>query len=196
MYYSFLMTVNRRNDEAIKKAKRALELDPLSNYIHTLYGAAYLYARQFDQGVHELQSVLNSDPNYFLAHFYIGFTFRADAKLKEAMEKYNKAVLLSGGNPMAIAALLVTKYELGQIKEAEKLLKELEDRSKKEYIPPICFYLYHKSIGDNDQALNYVKQCCEVHDSFLPWLRVHPIDKLQIPDEPQYNELLERSGLK
>ena len=97
---------------------------------------------------------------------------------------------------MAIAALLVTKYELGQIMEAEKLLKELKDRSKEEYIPPICFYLYYKSIGNNDQALNYVKQCCEVHDSFLPWLRVHPIDKLRIPDEPKYNELLESSGLK
>jgi len=196
MYYSFLMTVRRRNDEAIKKAKRALELDPLSNYIHTLYGAAYLYARKLDQGINELQSVLNSDPNYFLAHFYIGFTYRAKGMLKEAMEKYKKADLLSGGNPMAIAALLVTKYELGQIKEAEALIKDLEERSEKEYIPPICFYLYYKTIGNNDQALKYVQQCCDVHDSFLPWLRVHPIDKLQIPDEPQYNEILNKSGLK
>jgi TolB-like protein/class 3 adenylate cyclase/Tfp pilus assembly protein PilF len=196
MYYSFLMTVNRKNDEAIKKAKRALELDPLSNYIHTLYGAAYLYSRKFNDGIKELQSVLDADPNYFLAHFYIGFTFRAHGMLKEAMEKYNKAVLLSGGNPLTMAALLVTHYELGNINEAEKLLKALEEKSQKEYIPPICFYLYYKTIGDNDQALKYVRQCCEVHDSFLPWLRVHPIDKLRIPDDPQYNDILEGSGLK
>ena len=196
MYYSFLMTVNRKNDEAIDKARRALELDPLSNYIHTLYGAAYLYARRLDEGIRELQAVLKSDPNYFLAHFYIGFTFRAKNMLKEAMEQYKKAVLLSGGNPMAVAALLVTNYELGNKKEAEKLFRELEERSKKEYIPPICFYLYHKTVGDDDMAFEYMKKCCEVHDSFLPWLRVHPIDKLQIPNESKYNELLERAGLK
>jgi TolB-like protein/Tfp pilus assembly protein PilF len=195
MYYSFLMTVNHRNEEAIVKAKRALELDPLSNYIHTLYGAAYLYARRPDEGVERLQAVLNSDPNYFLAHFYIGFTFRAKNMLEEAMEKYKKAVLLSGGNPMAVAALLVTNYELGNMDEAERLFKELEERSKKEYIPPICFYLYHKTIGDVEMAFEYVKKCCEVHDSFLPWLRVHPIDKLRIPDEPKFNELLKKSGI-
>jgi len=196
MYYSFLMTVNERNDEAIVKAKRALELDPISNYIHTLMGSAYLYARQFDQGIKEIQTVLDVNANYFLAHFYQGFNYRAKSMLKEAMNEYKKAVHLSGGHPMVTAALIVTTYEMGYKKEAEKLFRELKERSKKEYIAPICFYLYYKTCGDQDQAFEWAKRCCDIHDSFLPWLRVHPIDRLRIPDEPKYNALLKKSGLK
>jgi TolB-like protein/Tfp pilus assembly protein PilF len=196
IYYSFLMTVRERHDEAIKIAKRAFDLDPLSNYIHTLYGASYLYAGQLKNGIKELQAVLDYDPNYFLAYFYLGFNFRANNMLEQARKVYKKAVLLSGNNPMATAALMVTTYELGQIEKAEKLRKELEERAKKEYIPPICFYLYYKTIGDEDQAYLWIEKCCQVHDSFLPWMRVHPIKKLRIPNEAKYNALLSEAGLK
>ncbi len=82
-----------------------------------------------------------------------------------------------------------------QIEKAEKLLKELEERAKTEYIPPICFYLYYKTIGDKEEAFRRIEKCCKIHDSFLPWMRVHPIDKLRIPNEPKYNTLLSESGL-
>jgi TolB-like protein/Tfp pilus assembly protein PilF len=195
IYYSFLMTVRERHEEAIKIAKRALDLDPLSNYIHTLYGASYLYAGQFKEGIKELQAVLDYDPNFFLAYFYLGFNFRANNMLEEARKVYKKAVLLSGNNPMAISALMVTTYEMGQLEKAEKLRKELEERAKNEYIPPICFYLYYKTIGDEEEAFRWVEKCCQVHDSFLPWMRVHPIEKLRIPNEAKYHTLLSESGL-
>jgi TolB-like protein/Tfp pilus assembly protein PilF len=196
IYYSFLMTVRERHEEAIKIAKRALDLDPLSNYIHTLYGASYLYAGQLKKGIKELRSVLDYDPNYFLAYFYLGFNFRANNMLEEARKVYKKAILLSGNNPMTTSALMVTTYELGQVEKAEKLHRELEDRAKNEYIPPICFYLYYKTIGDEDQAFKWIEKCCQVHDSFLPWIRVHPIEKLRIPRNSKYNALLEGAGIK
>jgi TolB-like protein/Tfp pilus assembly protein PilF len=196
IYYSFLMTVRERHEEAIKIAKRALDLDPLSNYIHTLYGASYLYAGQLEKGIKELRAVLDYDPNYFLAYFYLGFNFRANNMLEEARKVYEKAILLSGNNPMTTSALMVTTYELGQVEKAEKLHRELEDRAKNEYIPPICFYLYYKTIGDEDQAFKWIEKCCQVHDSFLPWIRVHPIEKLRIPRNSKYNALLEGAGIK
>ena len=195
IYYSFLMTVQERHDESIEIAKRAFNLDPLSNYIHTLYGASYLYAGQLKNGIKELQAVLDYDPNYFLAYFYLGFNFRANNMLEEAREVYKKAVYLSGNNPMATSALMVTTYEMGQVEKAKKIRKELEERAKSEYIPPICFYLYYKTIGDENKAFNWFEKCCLVHDSFLPWIRVHPIDKLRIPNDPKYNNLLSASGL-
>jgi hypothetical protein len=116
--------------------------------------------------------------------------------LEEARKVYKKAVLLSGNNPMATSALMVTTYEMGQVEKAEKLHKELEERAKNEYIPPICFYLYYKTIGDEEQAFKWIEKCCQAHDSFLPWMRVHPIDKLRIPKDPRYNALLEGAGIK
>ena len=129
------MTVRERHEEAIKIAKRALDLDPLSNYIHTLYGASYLYAGQLEKGIKELRAVLDYDPNYFLAYFYLGFNFRANNMLEEARKVYDKAILLSGNNPMTTSALMVTTYELGQVEKAEKLHRELESKLKQLSLP-------------------------------------------------------------
>lgn len=92
--------------------------------------------------------------------------------------------------------LATSYYEFGKKAKAEKLFDSLKQRSIHEYVPPICFYLIHKARGDQDQAFEWLERACNEHDSFLPWLRVTPIEIMRIPDEPRFKALLEQAGLE
>jgi adenylate cyclase len=69
IYYSFLLTCTGRHKEAIREAKRAQELDPLSSYINSYVGSAYYYGSQFDRAIEECQMVISINPNYYIAHY-------------------------------------------------------------------------------------------------------------------------------
>ena len=97
---------------------------------------------------------------------------------------------------MVVAKLAAVYYESGKKEKAEKLFDSLKQKSRDEYVPPICFYMIHKVRGDQDQAFEWLERACNEHDSFLPWFRVTPVDLERIPDEPRFKALLEQYGLE
>ena len=113
---------------------------------------------------------------------------------KEAKEAYEQALLLSDENPLAMTALVGIYDVLGKKEKAEKLFEKLEQRSKNEYVPPTCFYLYHLHYGNADLAYECLKNAVEVHDVYINWFRILPSDKYRIPDEPRFKDLLKNAG--
>jgi TolB-like protein/Tfp pilus assembly protein PilF len=194
--YSMLLTFTEYNEEAIAEAKRAQELDPLSSWINTVSGNVYDFANQHDKAIEEYRMVISINPNYFLAHYHLGINYAAKSMIKEAVEEYKKAIDLSDGNPLVMASLAALYYNMGKQDETEKLYIILMKRTKTEYVLPLSFYLIHKARGDHDQVFEWFEQMCNEHDSFLPWMLVFPHERYRIPDQPRFNELLEKVGLK
>lgn len=196
IYYSVLLTYTERNEEAIVEAKRAQELDPLSKWISYMVALAYLWDHQYDRAIEELQMVLAMDPNYWQAHSQLGNAYLAKLMSEEAIAEYEKVIDLSGGGNGDMAFLAITYYEIGEKAKAEQLFDNLMQRSRDEYVPPMFFYLIHKARGELDLAYEWLEQALNEHDSYLPWIRVHPIERYRIPDEPRFNELLKKMGLE
>ena len=195
MWYAFLLTFTERYEEAIIEAKRAQELDPLSVWISAHLGQIYLMAGQYDRAIEELQMTLELDPDYWIAHMNLGMAYMGKFMIEEVIVEYEKAADLSGDNPLTMAFLANSYYEVGRKTEADKLFDSLKQRSRVEYIPPWCFCLIHKALGEMDHYYEWLEKACIEHDSFLPWVRVYPFERYRIPDEPRYNELLKKAGL-
>ena len=195
LFYSFFLTINGRYDEAIVEVMRAQELDPLSIYINSHVGFILYFSKQYDRALKELNMTLAMNPNYHLTHYFLGIIYSSKEMLKEAIERYGKAVELSGENPFTVAGLACLKYRSGEKEQAKKLMDSLKQKSEKEYVTPMSFYLFYRMQNNFDQALHYIERAIEEHDSYLPWLLVHPFDRFRIPDEPRFNELLEKAGL-
>jgi tetratricopeptide (TPR) repeat protein len=191
--YSALLTFTGRHEEAISEAKRAQELDPLSSYINTRTGEAYHYGGLIDKAIEEYQMTLSINPNYFLAHAQLGRAyFFAKGMIKEGAAEYKKAVELSDGNPFITANLVCRYYQIGRKDEADKLFDEVKKRAETEYVPAISFYMIHRSRGDEDLALEWLKKACNEHDTFLPWLRANPV---LFPEGSKFKALLKEFGL-
>jgi TolB-like protein/Tfp pilus assembly protein PilF len=192
LYYSFLLTVTGRHEEAISEVKRAQELDPLSAYINTYTGRTFDYAGHFDRALEEYQMTLALNPNYFLAHFHLGQAYFAKSMLKEAHDEFEKAVELSSGNSFTTAFLIIACYQIGKKDQADKLFYNLKKRSETEYVPAISFYLIHRFREEESLALEWLKKSCKEHDIYLLWFRVNPY---YIPKGSKYIALLKEMGL-
>ena len=194
MYYSFYLTLTENHNEAIKEAKLAVELDPLSNYYNAQLGQSYNYAGQYDRAITELQKTISMFPNYFLPHFHIGGAYSAKSMFQEAIRHYEQAVDFSGGNHVAVSALAFAYFGNGELEKGEKLFESLELRSKNEYIPKFIFALYNASKGNIDLAFELWERAIDEHDSFVPWINISPEAKLYIKNDPRYMELMAKAG--
>jgi len=193
MYYSFYLTLTENHNEAIKEAKLAVELDPLSNYYNAQLGQSYNYAGQYDRAITELQKTISMFPNYFLPHFHIGGAYSAKSMFQEAIRHYEQAVDFSGGNHVAVSALAFAYFGNGELEKGEKLFESLELRSKNEYIPKFIFAQYNGFKGNLDLAYEWLEQAVDEHDSFIPWIIISPEIKANIND-PRYMELMTKAG--
>jgi adenylate cyclase len=195
MWYAFLLAFTERFEEAILEAKRAQELDPLSSWINTHKGFIHSIAGQYDRAIKELQMTLVMDPDYWLAHHWLGDAYVGKFMIEEAIAEYEKAFDLSSDDPYAMAILANNYYESGQKTKADNLFDRLKQMSRDGYVPPMCFCWIYQARGEMDLYYEWLEKACNEHDGFLPWYRVITIEKYRIPDEPRYKELLKKAGL-
>ncbi len=188
-FYSFYLTMAKRDEEAIKEAELAVELDPLSSFFNTWHGAALLYAHQYDKGIEVLQKTVKMYPSDWLALYHLGHTYEAKSMVREAMEEYEKVLQLSNWHG-AVSNLATSYYLIGEKEKAEKLYNNLEQRSKKEYVPPTALYSYQLVKGDMDQAYKWLQKAIIERDYFLIWYTVCHTKGHTIPDEPRFKALI------
>jgi tetratricopeptide (TPR) repeat protein len=192
IFYGLLLSYTGRNVEAVSEAEQAQKLDPLSAYINAQAGLIYYYAGQIDRAIEEHRMVLTLNPNYFLAHFHLGVDYLLKSMFKETRAEYEKAMILSNGNPFITACHICNCYRVGEKDQAEKLFEDLKERSGIEYVPATSFFLIHRIRGEENQALEWLKRACTEHDTWLPLLRVFPF---VIPEGSKYMVLLKEMGL-
>ena len=62
----------------------------------------------------------------------------------------------------------------GKHKDALKLLQELKELSKKEYVSPFSFALVFAGLGNKSQALAWLEKAYKGRDGAVPFLKVNP----------------------
>jgi len=196
LMYADLLAVTQRHDEAIIEANRAQELDPLSSLINSKKGCILTYAEYYDQAIEEFRNALEIDPDYPLTHFLLGHCYFEKSMYDEAIEEVETAVWLFGKTPWDTTLLGLLYYQIGKKDKAESLFESLKERSQDEYVPSICFIFIHLIRGEKGKALKWLERSCEDHDSLLSWLRNWPQDFARIPDDPEFQAVLKKYGLR
>jgi tetratricopeptide (TPR) repeat protein len=193
-WYSLYLGATRRLDEAIIEAKRAQEADPLSLVISTHAGMAFYLARRYDQAIEQLHKALEMDPNFPGAHLFLGLVYGQVARGEEAIAQFRQAVSLAGGEPQDLGLRGHAYAVWGKRAEAQKMLAELKDRSKRSYEEPFEIALLYAGLGDKTQSLEWLEKAYEDHSFRLAWIQVWPqLDSLR--GEPRFQDLLRRMGL-
>ena len=196
LYYSMYLTSTGRHDEAIIEAKRAAELDPLSSYYTAMVANAYNFAGRYYEAIELCRSYQLKFPDHFFFSYFLGFALHGQSKLDEAIEAYEISLKLSGGVQLVLANLILACLEKGDTKKADKLILDLEELAAKIFVLPSHFYKIHRAKKEHDLAFKWFSRAIEEHDTYLPFIRIHPYKILKFPDEPRYIELMEKSGLK
>jgi TolB-like protein/Tfp pilus assembly protein PilF len=178
-------------DQAIEEGKRALKLDPLSPIINADFAWTYFCARRFDKAERQARKTLEIDPQFFLAHYYLGQVLQFKGHLSEAIAEFQKAVDLNG-DPDSLGMLGQAYARNGQKDEAQKILLRLNEEAKSRYVAPYATALVYLGLGDKERALDELERAYQRGDTnYLFVVRVDPmLDDLR--GHPRFDALVQK----
>jgi len=195
-WYAEHLTMTGQYAEAIAELKQAQELDPLSLIIGVALAITlFCGTRQYDRVIEECQKVLEMDPNFGGALNVLGMVYRERAMYEKAIEAFRKARAFDEGNTWITAELGHAYAASGKRSEAEKVLDELQQLSKRRYVPPDNIAMVYLGLGEKNLVFEYLEKAYEDRSVGLAWLKADPIfDSLR--SDPRFTALLERIGLE
>ena len=137
--------------------KRALELDPLSPIINGELAVAYETVDRYDEAIEQFHKTIELEPGFYKAHLWLGNALEVHGDLAGAIAEYQKAGELSDdpGIPAGLASAYVA---LGNKKEAVKILDQLRERSKHQYVPAAIFAMLYLALGNKDEAMRWLEK--------------------------------------
>jgi len=191
-WYAWHLALLHRYDEALEEMRKAESLDPLSLVINADLAELLALAHSYDESIQQSRKTIEMDPNFGLAHNHLGQAYLQKHMYSEAIAELEKAVQLSGGGPTCMANLARADAASGKRSEAERLLTDLKKRSSPGYSHGSEIAVIYASLGDPDQAMNWLEKGFE--ERFNPGVLLRPgFDPLR--SDPRFQDLTRRIGL-
>jgi serine/threonine-protein kinase len=186
------LAVLGRFDEALAEIRRALEIDPLSLITNINLGDILLYRDERELALAQYLKTLELDPAFYRTWWDLGWAYEQNLRFEEAVQAYNSAQSLSGGNLLVLGDLGHCYAQWGNQAQARELLAELQQRSKQRYVSPASIALIHFGLGEIDQGFRLLDRAFDERDCRLLWLKQYPG---QARRDPRFAALERRMGL-
>jgi tetratricopeptide (TPR) repeat protein len=163
-----------RLEEARAILRQALERDPLSPVTAAAIGWLDVLEGRTEQAVAAFRSVLELDPHFGLARYFLGLALLYGGSQSEAVAVLEEATAATGRSTETLAALGSTCAEAGRLRDAERVLDELETTAATRYVSPVLLAQLLLSLGREDDALSRLEEGCRRHAAEMIWLAVRP----------------------
>ncbi len=193
-YAIHFLTATGRLEEAVQEMKKALELEPASLVMNTFMGATLYYAGRYDEAIDQCRRTIEMDPNFAVAHWHLGLAYEQEQVFDAAIEEFQKAVSLSGGSPLMKAALGHAYAKSQKKHEANKILDELNELSKQQYVSPYEVATICVALGNDEEAFQLLGKAYTEHSFHLVYLNVWPEFK-SVSSDSRFQGLVQRVGL-
>ncbi len=189
-----LVTVGDAAD-GIAEGRRAVEIDPLSAEAGITLAQDLYLQRQYGEALGLLRKIIDQQPDYPPAYWSLGMVYLAQQQIKEAIAALEKGRQV-GPLDWSTEVLVAAYAEDGNRVEAEKILNELDERSKRGgYVPAYYLSYAYLALNDRDRALSALETDYEHRSPNMTYVKLDPgLDRLH--NEPRYHALLRRMKLE
>jgi eukaryotic-like serine/threonine-protein kinase len=192
-FLAWYLAAMGRFDEAVAEDKRALDLDPLSAAVNADLGWDLYMARRFDEAIEQLRKAIDLEPNYWVSHVLLGRCYEQKGKLREAVEEFEKARQIESSIPEVVAALGHGYAMSGRKAEALQIVHELQERSKKEFVPSFSIATVYLGLGMKEEAIQHIVKSYQEGSYYMIYLKVDPLLDNIRPD-PRFVDVMRRVG--
>jgi TolB-like protein/DNA-binding winged helix-turn-helix (wHTH) protein/Flp pilus assembly protein TadD len=155
----------------------------------------YYELRDYPNLIAASRRALLVDPSDWSHHYHLGIGYEGVGRFQDAISEYQKAIELSDGDPNATISLAHAYSAVGKKAEAEKILRDLERKSKGLNLSPYTMATLYAGLGDKDRAFELLDQAYSERsfDLSSPLEADLRLDNLH-PD-PRFQDLHRRIGL-
>jgi tetratricopeptide (TPR) repeat protein len=190
-YYSYLKQAQGDSMGAQRLVESAMQLDPVSPALGTQYAISFYQQRDFERAVAECRRVLDREPHFGLAHYYLALSLGHLGRFAEAEQHLSR----SGLRPGVIATDLAwLKARQGEMQPARAALAEQRRLIAAGDVDSGAKILMTITLGLTDEALQAIEDTVAQRTSSMMTLLAEPrLDPLR--RDPRFGELLRRAGL-
>jgi non-specific serine/threonine protein kinase len=191
-YSVFLAFINRLED-SIREAQRAIEIDPLFVHAVSWLGAPLLFAGKHDEAIITLKRALEIDGRFFPAYGGLALVYEVKGERAKAIEcAENIAKIVAVPYAFSLRGWL---YGMdGRVNEAQQMLDELKEQTKRSYVSPYHFALIYCGMGEVDACRKAMWAAYEDRSGGLMGLKQTPQwDPMR--SDPVYQEIVRKIGL-
>ena len=189
--YAWWLVFMGRQDEAVREAKRGLELDPFSpGACHSL-ASMYFFGRQYDEALEQIRKCVEMFPDNRAVLGWFIRILHAKGMYDQEVAALQKFLTLAG--KPSDAAALGRAYTLGGINGAWQwdLEQAKKARATRNEEAPLWLAGLYAFLGEKDKALEWLERGYEEHDDRMYVLKADPrFDSLR--SDPCFQELLRR----
>lgn len=178
-FYAHLLSNIGRHEEALAQIKRAREIDPINLLYAAMEGQIMTFAGQMDRSDLVLRSIIDLDPNFWLAHLFITRNYIEREMWPEALASALRAKEITRGNAEAAGTVAYILGRQGRNDEARAVIAELETDPLQRFTNAYALSQAYLAIGDKNKAVEHLEKAFEQKEPFLVFLKV----------EPKWNEL-------
>ena len=115
----------------------------MSHAVNTDVGFVDYYSGRYDEAVANLRTVLHVAPAFPLAHLWLGRAYQELGRLDDAVQEFTETRRIVGDWPVALAALGHVLGMSGRAAEARRVLDELDQLSRRQYVTEFGVALGH-----------------------------------------------------
>jgi serine/threonine protein kinase/Tfp pilus assembly protein PilF len=193
--YASILGATRRHQAAWEQINEAMRLDPLSlpnnaEVVRTLY-----YARNYDQAIEQGQKAMQLDPNYVRTHFWLGRVYSQKGMNREAIAAAEKILDAMPDSTLGLTEMAYSLAAGGRQTEARKILRRLEERSERSFVPNYNLAVIHIALNEGEVAMRCMQQAYENRDWAMLVLAEEPrVDPLR--RDPRFQEILAKLNLQ
>ena len=185
---AFLAGIGRA-DDALRTARRAAQLDPISVLPRMNLGIVHILAWRYEDAEAEFRYVVEKDPTFARAYGFLAWSLSLLGRHDEALPVARTGVELSNQHAMFVYVLGTCLALSGQMDEARKVFEPILNELQPFYVATV-----HAVMGDESAALDALERSTEAHSDWMysirtqPWFRTYHTN-------PRFVRLLERLQL-
>jgi tetratricopeptide (TPR) repeat protein len=170
-WLSGLLAISGRSDDSIVEAEKARELDPFSPLVDLNLARSYYYGRQYDKALEVLANSSNVDDKKI--RYMTGLVYLQKGMLSQSLNIFED--ISKENRVFAAAALGYTYAKLGRRDEAMRLLAELGQASKDNFVMSQEMAIICIGLNEKEKALQYLNQAFQDRHGALIAIKVEPL---------------------
>lgn len=190
-WFGFCLGITGRYEEGYTELRRAIGLDPQA-IMYQSCGTVFSFAgRKPDQAIEQYEKALELDPRFASTYCLLGQAYSYKSLHEPAIAAARKAVQLSEGTALFASMLGDVYASAGHRDEAEKILAQLHETSKQQYVTPYGIARLYAALGKTEDALDWLERAYRERAALMVCMNTDPrLDSLR--SEARFQDLLRR----
>ena len=185
-----------RRVEALAELASMAKLDLAYSSRTAVESGVYYHQRDYKALVEASRRFVALNPDDWPGHYFLAVGYDGLGQGSNALPEYQKAVELSHGDTDTIAGLAHAYIAIGKRTEAEKILRDLLRRSKKNYVSPYMIATIYAGLGDKNRALEFLEKAFQEKSPDIPYFLKADLRLDALRSDPRFQDLMRRVGLQ